>query len=131
MVPVAHLPFFLADRNIQAIVDAYKDEPGNPKYAFKHLLFSVTDPQFRVKPAGVSERIEERLSALDVKLGSDAIENGESEGFNQPPTWMAFVDHPHGKARDVFAVKQACKSAKEHALKNGPIILEMDTYRRA
>ncbi|KAM0984363.1 hypothetical protein ACFX14_011925 [Malus domestica] len=55
MAPVAPLPFSLADRDIQAIVDAYKDEPGNPKYAFKHLLFSVTDPQFRVKPAGVSD----------------------------------------------------------------------------
>ncbi|KAJ0094120.1 hypothetical protein Patl1_16265 [Pistacia atlantica] len=30
---------------------------------------------------------------------------------------------------DALAVKQACKFAKEHALKNGPIILEMDTYR--
>ncbi|WVZ81758.1 hypothetical protein U9M48_029100 [Paspalum notatum var. saurae] len=30
---------------------------------------------------------------------------------------------------DVLAVKQACKFAKEHALENGPIILEMDTYR--
>ncbi|XP_010548093.1 PREDICTED: pyruvate dehydrogenase E1 component subunit alpha-1, mitochondrial [Tarenaya hassleriana] len=30
---------------------------------------------------------------------------------------------------DVLAVKQACKFAKEHSLKNGPIILEMDTYR--
>uniref|UniRef100_A0A7N0V0I6 pyruvate dehydrogenase (acetyl-transferring) n=1 Tax=Kalanchoe fedtschenkoi TaxID=63787 RepID=A0A7N0V0I6_KALFE len=30
---------------------------------------------------------------------------------------------------DAFAVKQACKFAKEHALKNGPIVLEMDTYR--
>ncbi|CAN7016535.1 unnamed protein product, partial [Brassica rapa subsp. trilocularis] len=30
---------------------------------------------------------------------------------------------------DAFAVKQACKLAKEHALKNGLIILEMDTYR--
>lgn len=30
---------------------------------------------------------------------------------------------------DVLAVKQACKFAKEYALKNGPIILEMDTYR--
>ncbi|XP_059648934.1 pyruvate dehydrogenase E1 component subunit alpha, mitochondrial-like [Cornus florida] len=30
---------------------------------------------------------------------------------------------------DILAVKQACKFAKEHALKNGPIILEMDTYR--
>ncbi|PON82834.1 Nucleoporin [Trema orientale] len=55
MAPVAPIPFSLADRDIQAIVEAYKDEPGNPKYAFKHLLFSVTDPQFRVKPAGVSD----------------------------------------------------------------------------
>ncbi|KAI9125166.1 hypothetical protein K1719_003782 [Acacia pycnantha] len=30
---------------------------------------------------------------------------------------------------DVLAVKQACKFAKEYALKNGPLILEMDTYR--
>ncbi|KAF5443537.1 hypothetical protein F2P56_036085 [Juglans regia] len=55
MAPVTPLPFSLADRDIQAIVDAYKSEPGNPKYAFKHLLFSVTDPQFKVKPAGVSD----------------------------------------------------------------------------
>ncbi|KAI4385296.1 hypothetical protein MLD38_003340 [Melastoma candidum] len=55
MAPVAPLPFSLADRDIQAIVDAYKEDPANPKYAFKHLLFSVTDPQFRAKPAGVSD----------------------------------------------------------------------------
>ncbi|XWS22535.1 hypothetical protein CRYUN_Cryun29cG0044800 [Craigia yunnanensis] len=30
---------------------------------------------------------------------------------------------------DALAVKQACKFAKYHALKNGPIILEMDTCR--
>ncbi|KAK1376522.1 Pyruvate dehydrogenase E1 component subunit alpha [Heracleum sosnowskyi] len=30
---------------------------------------------------------------------------------------------------DALAVKQACMFAKEHALKNGPLILEMDTYR--
>ncbi|XP_072974555.1 pyruvate dehydrogenase E1 component subunit alpha-1, mitochondrial-like [Typha angustifolia] len=30
---------------------------------------------------------------------------------------------------DALAVKQACKFAKEQALANGPIILEMDTYR--
>lgn len=30
---------------------------------------------------------------------------------------------------DVLAVKQAVSYAKEHALKNGPLILEMDTYR--
>ncbi|KAL8492431.1 hypothetical protein ACS0TY_023856 [Phlomoides rotata] len=55
MAPVAPLPFSLADRDIQAIVDAYKEEPGNLKYAFKHLLFSVTEPQRRVKPTGVSD----------------------------------------------------------------------------
>ncbi|XP_021975993.1 nuclear pore complex protein NUP54-like [Helianthus annuus] len=55
MAPVAPLPFSLADRDIQAILDAYKDEVTNPKYAFKHLLFSVTEPQFRAKPAGVSD----------------------------------------------------------------------------
>ncbi|XP_057543569.1 nuclear pore complex protein NUP54 [Amaranthus tricolor] len=55
MAPVAPLPFSMAERDIQAIVDAYKDEPTNPKYAFKHLLFSVTDPQFRIKPAGISD----------------------------------------------------------------------------
>lgn len=55
MAPVAPLPFSLADRDIQGILEAYKDEPGNTKYAFKHLLFSVTDPQYRTKPAGVSD----------------------------------------------------------------------------
>ncbi|XP_009769399.1 nuclear pore complex protein NUP54 [Nicotiana tabacum] len=55
MAPVAPLPFSLADRDLQAIVDAYKEEAGNTKYAFKHLLFSVTEPQYRSKPAGVSD----------------------------------------------------------------------------
>ncbi|CAN0896146.1 Nuclear pore complex protein NUP54 [Linum grandiflorum] len=55
MAPVAPLPFSLADRDIQTIVDAYKEEAGNPKYAFKHLLFSITDPQIRIKPAAVSD----------------------------------------------------------------------------
>ncbi|KAK7387576.1 hypothetical protein VNO78_28478 [Psophocarpus tetragonolobus] len=55
MANVAPVPFSLADRDLQTIVDAYKEDPGNPKYAFKHLLFSVTEPQFRVKPAGVSD----------------------------------------------------------------------------
>ncbi|KAL3649880.1 Nuclear pore complex protein Nup54 [Castilleja foliolosa] len=55
MAPVAPLPFSLADRDIQAIVDAYKEEPGNLKNAFKHLLFSVTEPQYKAKPVGVSD----------------------------------------------------------------------------
>ncbi|XP_074265119.1 uncharacterized protein LOC141587543 [Silene latifolia] len=36
--PVAPLPFFLADRDIQAIVEAYKDDSGNPKYAIKMII---------------------------------------------------------------------------------------------
>ncbi|KAK7363940.1 hypothetical protein VNO80_12215 [Phaseolus coccineus] len=55
MANVAPVSFSLADRDVQTVVDAYKEDPGNPKYAFKHLLFSVTEPQFRVKPAGVSD----------------------------------------------------------------------------
>ncbi|GAB2280620.1 Nuclear pore complex protein Nup54 [Dionaea muscipula] len=55
MAPVAPVPVSLGERDIQAIVDAYKDEPGNPKYAFKHLLFSVTEPQLKVKPVGVPD----------------------------------------------------------------------------
>ncbi|KAH9708276.1 nuclear pore complex protein NUP54 [Citrus sinensis] len=46
MAPVAPLQFSLAERDIQAIVDAYKEEPTNP---------NVTEPQFRVKPPGVSD----------------------------------------------------------------------------
>ncbi|GMJ13281.1 hypothetical protein like AT1G24310 [Hibiscus trionum] len=72
MAPVAPLPFSLADRDIQAIVDAYKEEPGNPKYAFKHLLFSVIDPQFRGKPAGVSDIMwAEAMAKLEGMESSD------------------------------------------------------------
>ncbi|KAG6555359.1 hypothetical protein Mapa_002585 [Marchantia paleacea] len=55
MAPVAPLVIPLPDREAQAFIDAYKEEPGNPKYAFKHLLLSVTDPSLRVKPVGVSD----------------------------------------------------------------------------
>ncbi|KAF8390621.1 hypothetical protein HHK36_025148 [Tetracentron sinense] len=72
MAPVAPLPFSLADRDIQAIVDAYKDDPGNPKYAFKHLLFSVTDPQARTKPAGISDIMwAEAMGKLEGMASSD------------------------------------------------------------
>ncbi|XVE85299.1 hypothetical protein DITRI_Ditri17bG0080600 [Diplodiscus trichospermus] len=72
MAPVAPLPFSLADRDIQAIVDAYKEEPGNPKYAFKHLLFSVIDKQFRAKPAGVSDIMwAEAISKLEGMESAD------------------------------------------------------------
>ncbi|KAK9120051.1 hypothetical protein Scep_018144 [Stephania cephalantha] len=70
--PRRPLPFSLADRDIQAIVDAYKDEPGNPKYAFKHLLFSVTDPAARVKPAGISDIMwAEAMGKLEGMQSSD------------------------------------------------------------
>jgi nuclear pore complex protein Nup54 len=36
-------------------VDAYKEDPGNPRYAFRHLLFSVTEPSQRVKPVAASD----------------------------------------------------------------------------
>ncbi|KDP26787.1 hypothetical protein JCGZ_17945 [Jatropha curcas] len=72
MAPVAPVPFSLADRDIQAIVDAYKEDLGNPKYAFKYLLFSVTDPQYRVKPAGVSDIMwAEAMAKLEVMESSD------------------------------------------------------------
>ncbi|KAH1098118.1 hypothetical protein J1N35_015039 [Gossypium stocksii] len=72
MAPVAPLPFSLADRDIQAIVDAYKEEAGNPKYAFKHLLFSVIEPQFRGKPAGVSDIMwAEAMAKLEGMESSD------------------------------------------------------------
>lgn len=72
MAPVAPLPFSLADRDIQAILDAYKDEIQNPKYAFKHLLFSVTEPQQRAKPAGVSDIMwAEAMGKLEGMESSD------------------------------------------------------------
>ncbi|KAK4777821.1 hypothetical protein SAY87_018008 [Trapa incisa] len=72
MAPVAPLPFSLADREIQAIVDAYKEDPGNPKYAFKHLLFSVTDPRCRMKPIGVSDIMwSEAMSKLEGMESTD------------------------------------------------------------
>nr|CAD1820229.1 unnamed protein product [Ananas comosus var. bracteatus] len=55
MAPVAPLPISLPDRDIQAIVDAYREDPANPKYSFRHLLFSVTEPSARVKPVGASD----------------------------------------------------------------------------
>ncbi|KAM3366301.1 hypothetical protein ACQJBY_015634 [Aegilops geniculata] len=55
MAPVAPLPLSPSDRDIQAMVDAYKEDPGNPRYAFRHLLFSVTDTSQRVKPVAASD----------------------------------------------------------------------------
>ncbi|ONK58210.1 uncharacterized protein A4U43_C09F9620 [Asparagus officinalis] len=55
MAPVAPISLSLADRDIQAIIDAYKEEPANQKYAYRHLLFSVIDPAARVKPVGASD----------------------------------------------------------------------------
>ncbi|XP_011013476.1 PREDICTED: nuclear pore complex protein NUP54-like isoform X1 [Populus euphratica] len=72
MAFVAPLLFSLADRDIQAIVDAYKEDPGNLKYAFKYLLLSVTDPQHRGKLAGVSDIMwAESMAKLEGMEGPD------------------------------------------------------------
>ncbi|KAI5580510.1 hypothetical protein BDE02_08G159300 [Populus trichocarpa] len=72
MALVAPLPFSLADRDIQAIVDAYKEDPGNLKYAFKYLLLSVTDPQHRGKLASVSDIMwAESMAKLEGMEGTD------------------------------------------------------------
>ncbi|KAJ7521571.1 hypothetical protein O6H91_19G060200 [Diphasiastrum complanatum] len=63
MAPVAPLAIPLPDREIQAIIDAYKDDPGNPRYAFKHLLLSITDQAARVKPINVSDLQDEALAS--------------------------------------------------------------------
>ncbi|CAM6095407.1 unnamed protein product [Calypogeia fissa] len=66
MAPVAPLVIPLPDREIQSFIEAYKEEPGNPKYGFKHLLLSVTDPSARVKPVGVSDIMwAEAMNKLD------------------------------------------------------------------
>ncbi|KAM3366296.1 hypothetical protein ACQJBY_015634 [Aegilops geniculata] len=46
MAPVAPLPLSPSDRDIQAMVDAYKEDPGNPRYAFRlqdEVLVSDTE----------------------------------------------------------------------------------------
>ncbi|CAH8369570.1 unnamed protein product [Eruca vesicaria subsp. sativa] len=49
-----------------AITEVYKEDPSNPEYAFKHLLFSVTGQQYRVKPASVSDIMwAEAISKLE------------------------------------------------------------------
>ncbi|XP_019464355.1 PREDICTED: nuclear pore complex protein NUP54-like [Lupinus angustifolius] len=89
MANVAPLPLSFADRDVQAIVDSYKDEPGNHKYAFKHLLFSVTEPQFRVKPAGVSDIMwSEAMGKLE------GMENADRERL-WPQLVQGFKDLSH------------------------------------
>ncbi|XP_020106893.1 nuclear pore complex protein NUP54 [Ananas comosus] len=72
MAPVAPLPISLPDRDIQAIVDAYREDPANPKYSFRHLLFSVTEPSARVKPVGASDIMwAEAMGKLEGMQSSD------------------------------------------------------------
>ncbi|KAJ3701561.1 hypothetical protein LUZ61_005266 [Rhynchospora tenuis] len=72
MAPVAPLPYSLPDRDIQAIVDAYREEPDNPKYAFRHLLFSVTEPAARAKPISVPNTMwAEAMRKLEGMESSD------------------------------------------------------------
>lgn len=72
MAPVAPISMALADRDLTAIIEAYKDDPGNPKYSFRHLLLSVTDPAARVKPFGASDIMwAEAIGKLEGMQSSD------------------------------------------------------------
>ncbi|RXH81568.1 hypothetical protein DVH24_034989 [Malus domestica] len=70
--------------------------------------------------------------AFGQKYSKDETVTFAFYGEAKSPAYYKRSDYALGlkvDGMDVFAVKQACKSAKEHALKNGLIILEMDTYR--
>ncbi|KAM2666703.1 hypothetical protein EV2_018503 [Malus domestica] len=56
----------------------------------------------------------------DPQLESAAAE-ADQVAMEKAQTWHTTDQESHER--------RACKSAKEHALKNGPIILEMDIYR--
>ena len=51
--PAVSLPLLPTDCNVQAIVEVYKDEPGNLKFVFKYSSFSIADPQFRIQSVDV------------------------------------------------------------------------------
>eukprot|EP00897_Mesotaenium_endlicherianum_P000825 jgi/Mesen1/10743/ME000901S10098 len=70
MAPLAVVP--LPDRELQALLSAYTEEPSNAAYQFRYLFLSVTPPEARVKPAGVSELMwSEALRRLEGLEGSE------------------------------------------------------------
>lgn len=72
MAPMAPLSIPLPDRELQTIIDAYKDDISNSRYAFRHLLLSVTDPSMRVKPLGISDIMwAEAINKLE---GMDSVD---------------------------------------------------------
>ncbi|VVA92420.1 unnamed protein product [Arabis nemorensis] len=109
MAPVAPIPFSLADRDVQAIVEAYKEDPTNTKYAFKHLLFSVTEPQYRLKPAAVSDIMwAEAMSKLE---GMDSTERERLwpqlvQGFKHLSQRLQLQDEVLGSDRERIKTTQ-------------------------
>ena len=88
MASVAPLPLSLADHGIKTIVEVYKDEPRNPKYAFKHFLFSAQgQPRFGVSLClfvdclntllvpGHSNIIEIQYPELDMQLFLKSVDS--------------------------------------------------------
>eukprot|EP00850_Spirogloea_muscicola_P022571 SM000301S11774 [mRNA] locus=s301:90564:93430:- [translate_table: standard] len=72
MVPVAPLTMPLPDRELQGIVDAYNEDASNPRYLFRHLFLSVTEPGSRVKPSVVSDLMwAEAMSKLEDSTGPE------------------------------------------------------------
>eukprot|EP00850_Spirogloea_muscicola_P007167 SM000035S13147 [mRNA] locus=s35:835559:837873:+ [translate_table: standard] len=72
MVPVAPLTMPLPDRELQGIVDAYNEDASNPRYLFRHLFLSVTEPGARMKPSVVSDLMwAEAMSKLEDSTGPE------------------------------------------------------------
>ncbi|KAG0459825.1 hypothetical protein HPP92_022953 [Vanilla planifolia] len=118
MAPVAPLTLSLPDRDILAIVDAYKDEPANPKYSFRHLLFSVTDQAVRVKPVGASDIMwAEAMGKLE---GLDSL--------NRERLWPELVQGFKGLANRVKIEDETIVSDAERLQKTQSNVKELQRH---
>ncbi|CAN6203629.1 unnamed protein product [Urochloa humidicola] len=124
MAPVAPLPLSASDRDIQAIVDAYKEDPGNPRYTFRHLLFSVTDPSQRVKPVAASDIMwAEAMGKLE------CMDSGDRERL-WPQLVQGFKDLSHRlKLQDEVLVSDTDRLSMTHSnVKKLQRHFQADTY---
>lgn len=121
MAPVAPLTLYLSDRDILAIVDAYKDEPLNPKYSFRYLLFSVTDPAARVKPVGVSDI-----------MWAEAMEKLEGmENMDRERLWPELVQGFKGLSKRIKIQDETIASDAERLQKTQSNVKELHRHIQA